>query len=33
MPLWAAVIGGFVIISFLLSVAWQARQHTMTEWA
>ena len=24
MPLWAAVIGGFVIISFLPSVAWQA---------
>ena len=24
MPLWAAVIGGFVIISFLPNVAWQA---------
>lgn len=24
MPLWVAVIGGFVIISFLPNVAWQA---------
>jgi len=32
MPLWAAVIGGFVIISFLPNVAWQARQRTITEW-